>query len=158
MEGKSFNVGRRAGSPLSCCQLREEHSRETSRHFLEVAVAKTGTMAMTRRPIRFTPDNLLRVRQMAAEGNSSIQIAQSMGSTSASVKNVCCRHNIKIPRRRRSVENTLSPLVAHLPASLSTEFHRKAAQFKISASVLASRLLEAIVVSDIYDAVLDDKD
>jgi hypothetical protein len=123
MEGKSFNVGRRAGSPLGCCQLREEHSRETSRHFLEVAVAKTGTMAMTRRPIRFTPDNLLRVRQMAAEGNSSIQIAQSMGSTSASVKNVCCRHNIKIPRRRRSVENTLSPLVAHLPASLSTEFH-----------------------------------
>jgi CRISPR/Cas system-associated endonuclease Cas3-HD len=118
-------------------------------------------MTMTnkvRRPVRFTPDNLLRVRQMAAEGNSSIEIAQSMGSTSASVKNVCSRHKIKILGRRRSVKNALSTLVTHLPASLSTEFHLKAKQLQISASVLASRLLEAIVVSDIYDAVLDDKD
>jgi transcriptional regulator len=109
-----------------------------------------------RRLVRFTPDILLRVRQMAEEGSSSIEIAKSMGSTSASVKNVCSRHKIKIPRRRRSVE--LSTLMARLPASLSTEFHRKAEQLQISASVLASRLLEAIVVSDIYDAVLDDKD
>jgi hypothetical protein len=73
-----------------------------------------------------------------------------MGSTSASVKNVCSRHKIKLPGRRN--------LVAQLPASLSTEFHLKAKQLQITASVLASRLLEAIVVSDIYDAVLDDKD
>ena len=111
-----------------------------------------------RRPVRFTPDNLLRVRQMVAEGNSSIEIAKFMGSTSASVKNVCCRHKIKIPRRRRYVENTLSTLAAHLPVSIATDFQRKAAQLEISTSVLASRLLEAIVVSDIYDAVLDDKD
>ena len=110
------------------------------------------------RPVRFTADNLLRVRQLVAEGNSSIEIAKSMGSTSASVKNVCSRHKIKIPRKRRSVENELSELVAHLPASVSTEFHRKAAQLQISASVLASRLLAAIVVSNIYEAVLDDKD
>ena len=110
------------------------------------------------RPVRFTPDNLQRVRQLAAEGNSSIEIAKSMGSTPASVKNVCCRHKIKIPRTRRSIKNTLSELVAHLPASLSTEFHRKAEDLQISASVLASRLLEAIVVSNIYEAVLDDKD
>jgi hypothetical protein len=95
---------------------------------------------------------------MVAEGNSSIEIAKSMGSTSGSVKNVCCRHKIKIPRRRRSLKNALSTLVTHLPASLSTEFHCKAEQLQISASVLASRLLEAIVVSNIYDAVLDDKD
>jgi len=111
-----------------------------------------------RRPVRFTPDNLLRVRQLVAEGNSSIEIARSMGSTSASVKNVCCRNKIKIPRRQRSVENAMSTLVAHLPASLSTDFHRKATKLQISASVLASGLLEAIAVSDIYDAVLDDKD
>jgi hypothetical protein len=81
-----------------------------------------------------------------------------MGSTSASVKNVCSRHKIKLSGRRRSVKNALSTLVAQLPASLSTEFHLKAKQLQISASMLASRLLEAIVVSDIYDAVLDDKD
>ena len=110
------------------------------------------------RPVRFTPDNLLRVRQMAAEGLSSIEIAKYMGSTAASFKNVCCRHKIKIPRRRRSKSKTWSKLVARLPASLSTEFHRKAEHLQISASVLASRLLEAIVVSDIYEAVLDDED
>ena len=111
-----------------------------------------------RRPVRFTPDNLLRVRQMAAEGNSSIEIAKFMGATSASVKNVCSRHKIKIPRRRRSIKNALSKLVAHLPVSLSTEFHHKAEDLQVTASVLASRLLAAIVVSNIYEAVLDDKD
>ena len=118
-------------------------------------------VAMTKkigRPVRFTPENLLRVRQMAAEGNSSIEIAKFMGSTPASVKNVCCRHKIKIPRRGRSIKNALSKLVAHLPVSLSTEFHRKAEDLQVTASVLASRLLAAIVVSNIYEAVLDDKD
>ena len=111
-----------------------------------------------RRPVRFTPDNLLRLQQLAAAGLSSIEIAKSMGSTLASVKNVCCRHKIKLPRRRRSIKNALSKLVAHLPVSLSTEFHRKAEDLQVTASVLASRLLAAIVVSNIYEAVLDDKD
>ena len=111
-----------------------------------------------RRPVRFTLENLLRVRQMAAEGNSSIEIAKSMGSTPASVKNVCCRHKIKLPRRKRSIKSALSELVTHLPVSLSTEFNRKAEDLQVTASVLASRLLAAIVVSNIYEAVLDDKD
>ena len=110
------------------------------------------------RPVRFTPDNLQRLRQLATEGRSSIEIAKLMGSTPASVKNVCCRHKIKIPRRRRSIKKALSKLVAHLPVSLSTEFHRKAEALQITASVLASRLLAAIVDSNIYEAVLDDKD
>jgi hypothetical protein len=121
--------------------------------FREVAMTKNAM-----RPVRFTPDNLQRVRQLAAEGNSSIEIAKSMGSTPASVKNVCCRHKIKIPRKRRSIRNALSTLEAHLPASLSIKFQRKAEHLQISASLLASRLLEAIVVSNIYEAVLDDKD
>jgi transposase InsO family protein len=121
--------------------------------FREMAMAKK-----IGRPVRFTPDILLRVRQMAAEGRSSIEIAKSMGSTPASVKNVCCRHKIKIPRRRLPMRSALSKLVARLPQSLSTEFHRKAERLQISASMLASRLLEAIVVSNIYEAILDDKD
>ena len=111
-----------------------------------------------RRLVRFTPDILQRVRQMAAEGNSSIEIAKSLGSTPASVKNVCCRHKIKLPRRKRSIKSALSELVTHLPVSLSTEFHRKAEDLQVTASVLARRLLAAIVVSNIYEAVLDDKD
>jgi len=111
------------------------------------------------RPVSiFTPDNLLRIRHMAGEGSSAIEIANSIGSTPASVKNICCRYKIKIRRRGRSVGNVLSRLVAHLPASLSIEFHRKAEDLHISASALASRLLAAIVDSNIYEAVLDDKD
>jgi len=110
------------------------------------------------RLVRFTPDNVLRIRQMAAEGCSSIEIAKAIGSTPASVRVRCCHHKIKISRRRRSIKNGLPTLMAHLPASLSIEFHRKAKDLQISASVLASRLLEAIVVSNIYEAVLDDKD
>ena len=110
----------------------------------------------TKRPIRFTLNNLERVRQMAAEGKSSIEIANAMGSTPASVKNVCCRHKIKIPRTRRPIKKTLSELVAHLPESLSNEFNRKAEDLQLSASVLASRLLAAIIDSNIYEAVLDE--
>ena len=111
------------------------------------------------RPVRFTPDNIFRLRQLAAEGCSSIEIAESMGSTAASVRNVCCRHKIKIPRgRRRSTTSAFASLVAHLPESLSTKFHHKAERLQMSASVLASRLLKAIVVSNIYEAVLDDED
>ena len=103
----------------------------------------------------FTPDNLLRIRQMAAEGSSSSEIAESIGSTAASVRVICCQHKIKIGRRRAG---TPSLLLARLPASLSIEFHRKAEYLRIPASDLASRLLAAIVDSDIYEAVLDDED
>jgi hypothetical protein len=115
----------------------------------------------------FTADNLLRIQQMAAEGSSSIEIAKAIGSTPASVRVRCSHHKIKIRRGHRSIRNALSKpvhplsdesIVAHLPASLSTEFHRKAEQLQMPASVLASRLLAAIVDSNIYEAVLDDKD
>jgi hypothetical protein len=130
---------------------------------------RTGNRGSTSmRQIRiFTPTNLARIQQMAAEGSSSIEIAKSIGSTSASVRVACCRHKIKIPRRGRSRRNpmsksvrvsTVQPIVAHLPPSLSFEFHRKAEQLQIPPSVLASNLLAAIVDSNIYEAVLDDND
>ena len=48
--------------------------------------------------------------------------------------------------------------MAHLPPSQSFEFRLKAEQLQIPVSVLASKLLTAIVDSNIYEAVLDDKD
>jgi hypothetical protein len=102
----------------------------------------------------FTADNLLRIQQMAAEGNSTVEIAEAIGSTPANVSVMCSRHKIKIRRGPRSKPSIL----AHLPAARFTAFHRKAEQLQIPASVLAGRLLTAIVDSDIYEAVLDDKD
>jgi hypothetical protein len=111
------------------------------------------------RPVRiFTPDNLLRIRQMAGEGSSAIEIAKSIGSTPGSVKNICCRYKIKIRRGGESARNVLSKLAAYLPVAISIEFHRKAEDLHMPASVLASRLLAAIVDSNIYEAVLDDQD
>jgi len=104
----------------------------------------------------FTADTILRIRQMAAEGSSSFEIAESIGSTPASVRVMCCQHKIKIGRGRSA--GTPLPLVAHLPGALSAEFRRKAEELQIPASVLATKLLSAIVISNIYEAVLDDGD
>jgi hypothetical protein len=69
-----------------------------------------ATTKTIKRLVRFTPDILLRVRQMAEAGNSSIEIEKSLGSTPASVKNVRCRHKIKLPRRRRSIKKRCQSL------------------------------------------------
>jgi len=110
---------------------------------------------MKKKDRTFTPDNLLHIRRMAAEGSTSFEIAESIGSTPGSVRVICSQHKIKIGRRRRA--GTPSLLLARLPAALSIEFHRKAEHLQIPASDLAARLLAAIVESDLYEAVLDDK-
>ena len=116
----------------------------------------------------FTPTNLCRIQRMALEGSSAIEIAQAIGSTPGSVRVVCCQHKIKIGRRERqpmrdAVSKPVRPssdqaIAAHLPTSISTEFHRKAEELQIPVSVLATKLLSAIVISNIYEAVLDDGD
>jgi IS30 family transposase len=116
----------------------------------------------------FTPENLLRIRRMAGDGCSAIEIANSIGSTPGSVRVVCCHHKIKIGRRvRRSTTDAVSKparrssdqaIAVHLSTSICTEFHRKAEVLQIPVSVLAARLLSAIVISNIYEAVLDDED
>ena len=127
-------------------------------------VFKNPVMPRTRRI--FTPNNLLRMRQMAGEGSSSIEIAACLGSTPGSVRVMCCYHKIKFSRGQgqRSITNAVSKpvpssvqaVVACLPVSVCMKLRRKAEQLQLSASVLASRLLAAIVVSNIYEAVLDD--
>jgi len=49
-------------------------------------------------------------------------------------------------------------IVARMPAPLYAEFHRKAERLQMSPSALASNLLAAITISNIFEAVLDDKD
>jgi hypothetical protein len=110
----------------------------------------------------FTPQNIARMRGMAENGSSSIEIAQTVGSTPGSVRVVCSHHKIRLKRRRRARVILLahSPsirgIVARMPASLYAEFHRKAEHLKLSPSALASNLLTAITTSNIFEAVLDD--
>jgi hypothetical protein len=114
----------------------------------------------------FTPQNVGRMREMAENGSSASEIAHVLGSTPGSVRVVCSRHKIPLRRGRRASKISLplirSPsihdIVAHIPGPLYAAFHRKAEHLRMSPSALASSLLVAITVSDIFDAVLDEKD
>ena len=112
----------------------------------------------------FTSQNIARMRDMAENGSSSFEIAQAIGSTAASVRVQCSHHKIRIKRGQRATELQHTPsrltnnIVTHMPTSLYVEFQRKAAHLRISPSVLASNLLAAITISDIFEAVLDDQD
>jgi hypothetical protein len=119
----------------------------------------------------FTPQNLKLLREMAEAGSSAIEIAKTIGSTPASVRVVCSRHKVRLRRRGRppARKAPLAPLhhthplsdhiiVAHMPTALFVEFHRKAEHLQIPISILASNLLAAIATSNIYEAVLDDKE
>jgi hypothetical protein len=118
----------------------------------------------------FTPKNLAIMCHMAERGLSAIEIAETIGSTPGSVRVVCSHHKIRLKRGRRpGVQALQNPvhqvhrgsdhtIMAHMPAPLFVEFYRKAENLQISASGLASNLLAAIAASNIYEAVLDDKD
>jgi hypothetical protein len=111
----------------------------------------------------FTPKTISRMREMAENGRSAFEIAQAVGSTIGSVRVVCSRHKIRLKGLRAhtiSLPLVRSPsvhdVVAHMPAPLYAEFYRKAEHLRMSPSVLASNLLAAITISNIFEAVLDD--
>ena len=108
----------------------------------------------------FTAHALDLIRKMAERGSSAIEIARSVGSTPGSVRVVCSQHKIKI-RHGRSAANSYRMsehmIVVHMPTPLFLEFHRKAEHLQMPVSILAGNLLAAITISDIYEAVLDDK-
>jgi hypothetical protein len=99
------------------------------------------------------------VRTLAKEGRSSSEIAAVIGSTAASVRVTCCQMQIKLSRRGRpkskknSGERRLSVVVG---LEEYTALTRKAAYMQKSPVDLAERLLQAIISSDLYEAVLDD--
>ena len=122
---------------------------------------------MRRRRI-FTSEKLSLMRVMAEQGCSASEIARTIGSTPGSVKVMCSHHKIRLKRGRRHVYPTqqaadcrIHPMPdhiirAHMPATLFSDFSRKAEDLQLSASSLASNLLAAIASSRIYEAVLDD--
>jgi len=120
----------------------------------------------------FTSENLALMRQMAAQGCSAREIAHAIGSTPSSVRVKCSYQKIRLRRGRRRASESFALLqstdcerqpnenrrsiVSYLPASVCAEFNRKANELNLSASTLASMLLNAIATSDLYRAVLDD--
>jgi hypothetical protein len=115
----------------------------------------------TRRRV-FTPVAIQIVRELASQGRSASEIACVIGSTAASVRVRCCQLQIKLSRRvsPSSVQTGLEhsaaqKLVVYMGPAEYAALARKAAQMQKSRVELAARLLEAIVGSDLYEAVLD---
>jgi hypothetical protein len=107
----------------------------------------------------FTPAAVKIVRELAAQGKSSSEIADVIGSTPPSVRVKCCQLKIQLRRSGRpspSLEPTRGKLAIYLRPAEYIALQRKAAHMQKPAGELAEMLLEAIVSSNLYDAVLDE--
>jgi enoyl-[acyl-carrier-protein] reductase (NADH) len=103
----------------------------------------------------FTPSAINTIRGLAAQGKTAWQIAEVIGSTSASVRVKCCQLKIAL-RRRNARQASEQSLVVYLHAADYVVLRRKAADMQKSVGKLSAELLTAIIHSDIYKAVLDD--
>jgi hypothetical protein len=108
----------------------------------------------------FTPATIRIIRNLANEGKSSAEIAHLIGSTSGSVRIVCCHLKIRLLTRRRhssAVPNLGERrLLIYMRPDDYIHLERQAALRQKSAAEYAGMLLQAIVRADIYDAVLDE--
>jgi hypothetical protein len=112
----------------------------------------------------FTPAVVDTVRALAGQGKRASEIAEVIGSTPASVRVKCCQLKIKLTRRGRPKSRAGlrdirgQKLTIYARPAVYSDLKRKGRDMQKSASELAGLLLEAIVSSNLYEAVLDDGD
>jgi hypothetical protein len=113
----------------------------------------------------FTANTVELMRGSASQGLSAVEIADTIGSTAASVRVKCCRLKIKLSRRGRSGLRSASDLLTKEPKL--TVFMRpldyaalslKANNRRKSAVEYAAMLLKAVIDSNLYEAVLDERE
>ena len=107
----------------------------------------------------FTTAAIRMIRNLADEGKTAAEIAHAIGSTTGSVRVKCSQLKIRLsgaqhPSLVPSIEGR--KLVVYMRPEDYAALERQAAHMQKSARELAGMLLEAIVRSDIYDAVLDE--
>jgi hypothetical protein len=112
--------------------------------------------AQRRRRRIFTPSAIDTIRRLAAQGKSASEIAEVIGSTSASVRVKCCQLQIKLRRRHPRQIISGQSVVVYLHDADYTALKRKGEGMQKSVSELSAELLKAIIRSNIYEAVLDD--
>jgi len=131
---------------------------------IEPAVLSYGTAAsrpfsdgsQRRRRRIFTPSAINTIRRLAAQGKSASEIAEVIGSTSASVRVKCCQLQIKLRRRHPRQIISGQSVVVYLHDSDYAALERKGEDMQKSVGELSAELLKAIIRSDIFEAVLDD--
>jgi hypothetical protein len=106
----------------------------------------------------FTPSAVKIIRESAAQGKTSAEIADLINSTAASVRVKCCQLKISLSRRGRPYLTCFGreKLVLHMHPADYAALKRKAGHMQKPASELAALLLGEIVNSNLYEAVLDD--
>jgi hypothetical protein len=116
---------------------------------------------MSRRVTIFSSAVVELIRDLADQGKSSSEIAEVIGSTAASVRVKCSKLKIRLtpgrPRLPRAQPRHMREpkRVLYLRPAIYAALKRKAAHMHQSPFQLAEALLEAIISSDIYEAVLD---
>ena len=121
------------------------------------AITNGGLRRRARRV--FTPSAINTIHTLVAQGKSALEIAEVIGSTAASVRVKCCHLKIKLRRQQQRSDTRQiggQSLVLYLHDADYAALQRKAANMQKSAVELSGKLLEAIIRSDIYEAVLDD--
>jgi|ERR1700683_1373659 len=102
------------------------------------------------------------IRELASQGKTAPEIAAIIGSTPASVRVKCCHLEISLSRRGRPSlvprfpSDNQGKLVVHLRADGYAALTRRAEQMRKSPVELAAMLLEAVISSNIFEAVLGD--
>jgi hypothetical protein len=115
---------------------------------------------MTRRV--FTPAVIKIILELASQGKTAPEIAATIGSTSASVRVRCCQLKISLSRRGRPSlvpgfpSDNEGKIVMYMRPDSFASLTRRAAQMYKSPVELAGMLLEAVVSSNIFEAVLGD--
>jgi hypothetical protein len=110
-------------------------------------------------PRVFTPSTINTIRRLAGQGKSASEIAEVIGSATGSVRVKCSQLKIRLIQqgRRGHIRQIAGQrLVICLSDADYAALKRKAADMQKSAVKLSGELLEAIISSDIYEAVLDD--
>jgi predicted HicB family RNase H-like nuclease len=119
---------------------------------------------MSRNVKIFTSATITLIRKSAEEGKSAAEIADLIGSTAASVRVKCSQFKIKLSHRGRPVSTKprrplsgQQKLVIRMEQNDYAALKKKAARMGKSSFELVTQLLEAIIRSNIYEAVLDER-
>jgi len=127
------------------------------------SAARSVKTEIHKRGRNFSPQAIETIRRLIDQGKSVPEIATAIGSTPASVRVKLSRLKIKLPRKKlprrpREPRYTIEQrLIVYVQPDARAALEAKASQMHESASRLSARLLEAIVGSNLYEAVLDEE-
>ena len=114
----------------------------------------------------FTPHGIATMRNMAANGDSARDIAQRLGSTSASVRVKCSQLKIKLVRRGpwsavvdgSGGDNQERTFMITLQLAEFSKLVEAAQLRNCSPPVLARRIVTLVLRDNLVDGVLDEDD